>query len=179
MTITYNEGAVSGASYSGATVAVLSDNFNAYNINFANTYGKGMQALAMYASGHQMGFYGCSFTGYQDTLFAGWNYQYYSNCYISGEIDFIYGSASAWFGECTIAPTGAGVITANGRGTDDTSWFVIDSSSVEAASGVSLSGDVYLGRPWGILARVIYQRSTLGSLIEATGWTTMTTGATP
>ena len=48
-----------------------------------------------------------------------------------------------------------------------------------AASGVSLDKKVYLGRPWRVLARVIYQSSALGKVVNAAGWTTMAEGATP
>ena len=39
---------------------------------------------------------------FQDTLLADGGKQYYSNCYIAGAVDYIYGDASAWFGECTL-----------------------------------------------------------------------------
>jgi pectin methylesterase-like acyl-CoA thioesterase len=71
-----------------------------------------------------------------------------SNCYIQGAVDYIYGSASAWFGECTLASNGGGAITANSRNsTTDPSYYVIDSSTITSAPGApSLVGDVYLGR---------------------------------
>uniref|UniRef100_A0A093VIU4 Pectinesterase n=1 Tax=Talaromyces marneffei PM1 TaxID=1077442 RepID=A0A093VIU4_TALMA len=106
--------------------------------------------------------------------------QYYSNCYIEGAIDFIFGAAAAWFGECTIASNGGGAITANSRSsTTDTTWYVIDSSTITAASGYSISEKVYLGRPWRQYARVIFQTSNLTNIINAAGWTTLYTGATP
>jgi pectinesterase len=128
----------------------------------------------------KLGFYGCQFSGYQDTLYAKAGTQYYSNCMIEGAVDYIFGDASAWFGECDIVSNGAGYITANSRETsDDTAWYAIDNCNVQAASGTDLDGDVYLGRPWRVLARVIYQNSELGSLINSKGWTTMADGATP
>jgi hypothetical protein len=36
------------------------------------------------ASGERQGYYGCQFTGYQDTLYAREGIQYYSNSYIEG-----------------------------------------------------------------------------------------------
>lgn len=39
-----------------------------YNINVANTYGKGHQALALSAYNTEQGYYGCQFTGFQGTL---------------------------------------------------------------------------------------------------------------
>ncbi|KAH7076342.1 carbohydrate esterase family 8 protein [Paraphoma chrysanthemicola] len=164
-----------------STANIKSANFKVYNINFANTYGKGAQAVAVTANGNKQGFYGCSFKGYQDTLYAKSGFQYYSNCYIEGAVDYIFGNAAAWFGECTIASNGGGAITATSREVStDTTWYVIDHSTVTAASGVSgLTGKVYLGRPWRVLSRVIYQYSSLGDIINAAGWTTMAEGAMP
>lgn len=95
-------------------------------------------------------------------------------------MDYIFGDASAWFGECDIVSNGPGVITASSREeTSDTAWYAIDNSNIKAASNISLDGEVYLGRPWRVLSRVIYQNSDLGSLINSKGWTTMVDGATP
>lgn len=70
-----------------------------------------------------------------------------SNCYIEGAVDYIYGSASAWFGECTIASNGGVAITANSRNSaTDPSYYVIDSSTITSGTTTSLVGDVYLGR---------------------------------
>ncbi|KAJ5612284.1 pectinesterase A [Penicillium lagena] len=163
-----------------STVNVVAANFKMYNINVVNGYGEGAQAVALTSNADRLGFYGCQFSGYQDTLYAKAGTQYYSNCLVEGAVDYIFGDASAWFGECDIVSNGAGAITANSRETtSDTAWYCIDSSTVNAASGTSLEGEVYLGRPWRVLARVIYQNSELGSLINAKGWTTMAEGATP
>jgi pectinesterase len=95
-------------------------------------------------------------------------------------VDYIFGDASAWFGECDIVSNGAGAITANTREeTSNTAWYAIDNSNIKVAPGTSLDGKVYLGRPWRVLARVIYQDSDLGSLINSKGWTTMADGAMP
>lgn len=99
---------------------------------------------------------------------------------LTGAVDYTFGDASAWFGECDIVSNGSGAITANScEESSDTSWYAIDNSNIKAASGLDLDGDVYLGRPWRVLARVIYQNSELGSLINAKRWTTMASGATP
>lgn len=113
-----------------STMNVVSANFKAYNMNFKNTYGAGTQAVAVTANGNQQSFYGVGFYGYQDTLYAKGGAQYYSNCYIEGAVDYIFGGAAAWFGECTIASNGGGAITANSRTTADSTWYVIDHSTV-------------------------------------------------
>lgn len=84
-----------------AVMNVVSSNFRVYNMNFDNTYGAGTQAVAVTANGNQQGYYGVGFYGYQDTLYAKGGDQYYSNCYIEGAVDYIFGGAAAWFGECT------------------------------------------------------------------------------
>jgi pectinesterase len=71
----------------------------------------------------------------ESSLYAKSGYQYYSNCYIAGAADYIFGDASAWFGECTIASKAGGAITASSRETtSDTSWYVIDHSTVSPIS---------------------------------------------
>ncbi|KAF7364881.1 Pectin methyl esterase [Mycena venus] len=187
VTITHNLNAQdNGGNDACATVRATSaaTNLRIYNINIVNSFGPGKQATALSATGTRQGFYGLKVTGYQDTLLADGGgtlrYQYYSNCYIEGAVDYIYGSASAWFGECTIASNGGGAITANSRdSTTDPSYYVIDSSTITSAVTTSLVGDVYLGRPWRMYARVIFQNSVLPNLINAAGYTTLAAGATP
>ncbi|KAF4248994.1 hypothetical protein KXW98_004138 [Aspergillus fumigatus] len=163
-----------------ATVNVRSDGFKMYNINVINGYGKGAQAVTLVANADKLGFYGCSFVGYQDTLYAKAGRQYYSNCYIEGAVDYIFGDASAWFGECDLVSVGRGYITAMSRTTaDETTWYAIDHCNIYGKPGVDLTSAVYLGRPWRVLARVIFQNSQLSNIINPKGWSPMATGATP
>ncbi|KAF2174495.1 carbohydrate esterase family 8 protein [Zopfia rhizophila CBS 207.26] len=169
-----------GSLDASSTVNVVGADFSAYNINFVNTYGTAGQAVALTANGMRQGYYGCQFKSFQDTLYAKAGYQYYSNCYIEGAVDYIFGDGAAWFGECTIASSRGGYITASSRTyATDTAWYVFDHSTITAASGVSVKGAVFLGRPWRVLARVIYQYSTLTDIVHPEGWTTMAEGATP
>ncbi|KAF9007283.1 pectin methyl esterase [Hymenopellis radicata] len=172
VTITNNLNAQdNGGNDACATLRAEKDNFTLYNCNVANSYGKGKQATAVAARGSYQGFYGSSFTGYQDTLFADGGYH-----------GLHLRNAGAWFGECTLASNGGGAITANSRTTaDDPKFYVIDSSKiVQAASATSdLTSAVYLGRPWRALARVVFQRSVLPDLINPKGYTTLAADATP
>ncbi|GLB41867.1 hypothetical protein LshimejAT787_1004670 [Lyophyllum shimeji] len=73
-----------------------------------------------------------------------------------------------------------GAVTANSRNSaTDPGYYVIDSSVITSATSTSLTGKVYLGRPWRPLARVVFQRSTLPDLINVAGWTTLAANATP
>lgn len=170
--------ATAGSLDDSAVFSIRADRFRAYNVDFHNTYGAGAQAVAVSARGDLQGYYACGFYGYQDTLYARSGRQYYSNCYVEGAVDYIFGAAAAWFGECTVYSNGAGYVTANSREeAGDASWYVFDNSVVTGQSG--LTGKVYLGRPWRVLARVIYQNSELGGVVHPEGYTTMADGATP
>ena len=97
------------------TFLVHADNFSAYNITFENSSGFGKdvgQAIAVYAEGDHIIFKNCRMLGHQDTLFTGPlplkekqpggftgptqfceripGHQLYEDCYICGEIDFIF-----------------------------------------------------------------------------------------
>jgi pectinesterase len=61
----------------------------------------------------------------------------------------------------------------------ETTWYAIDHCNVYGKPGVDLAGKVYLGRPWRVLARAIYQNTELSNIINPKGWTTMAEGATP
>lgn len=159
-----------GSLDASSTANIVSANFKAYNIDWKNTYGAGTQAVAVTVNADQVGFYACGFYGYQDTLYAKFGRQYYSNCYIEGATDYAFGDASAWFGECTFASAGGGAITATSRSNaTDSHWYVIDSSTITAKAGLTLTGKVYLGRPWRAYSRVIYQNSVLTDVIAAAG----------
>jgi pectinesterase len=84
------------------TLRVKATDFKLYNVNVNNGYGKGSQAIALSAYADS-GYYGCAFTGYQDTLLSNVGYQLYSKCLIQGVTDFIFGQqAASWFESCDI-----------------------------------------------------------------------------
>jgi pectinesterase len=175
-----------------ATLRNYAANSRVYNINVKNTYGKGHQALALSAYNTEQGYYGCQFTGFQgplcslpmnehsltghaDTVLAETGYQVYGKCYIEGAIDFIFGqTGNAWFDSCDIGVLAysEGTITAQGRpASSDSGYFVINESTVSAASGEDVTeGTYYLGRPWTEYARVVFQKTTLSDVINSAGW---------
>jgi len=174
--IVHSSSLLSGAADDEATGTVQNSAANTkfYNINIKNTYGKGSQAIALAAYGTQQGYYGVGLYGYQDTLLAQIGNQVYAKCYIEGAVDFIFGQhARAWIDGSDIrVSAGGGAITANGRASStDTSYYVINKSSVDTStSSTAGSGTVYLGRPWSEYARVDFQNTVLGAIINSAGW---------
>ncbi|KAF1791741.1 Pectinesterase, Asp active site [Phytophthora cactorum] len=115
-----------------STMRFKASNVTVYNLNIANTAGNIGQAVAATVDGTDYGFYGCNFTGYQDTLYANKGRQLYAQSYISGAVDFVFGSkATAWFESCDIETVGKGCITANGRSSEDNpSYYVFNNARV-------------------------------------------------
>ncbi|CRG90995.1 Pectinesterase [Talaromyces islandicus] len=158
-----------------ATLRNYAENSKIYNINVANTYGEGQQALALSAYANNQGYYACQFLGYQDTVLAETGNQVYAKCLIEGAVDFIFGQhATAWFDRCDIRVLSAslGTITANGRSSSsDPSFYVINGSTIAAADDSSVSaGAYYLGRPWSEYARVVFQYTSMTDAINSVGW---------
>ncbi len=106
----------------------------------------------------------------QDTLYANSGRQYYYKCLIRGDVDFLFGNATAVFDQCEIQSTGKGYLTAQSR-TDDaqTTGYVLTHCKLTAAAGVP-DGMVYLGRPWRPHARIVYLNCELGPQISPAGW---------
>lgn len=157
-----------------ATVRLWTSNVKLYNLNIANTFGQAEtlgQALALSAQNTNQGFYGCSFTGYQDTIYANIGRQIYAKSFINGAVDFVFGlRASAWFEKVDIETIGTGYITANGReAANNTSIYVFNQANVRGTSGAN---STYLGRPWRQFSRVVFQRSYLSDVVRPIGWST-------
>ncbi|CAE6467307.1 unnamed protein product [Rhizoctonia solani] len=157
-----------GSNDASGTVRVLAKGVRIYNLNIANTYGKPVsqsQAIALSVQAEQFGCYGCKLTGYQDTLLANQGTQFYGKSYIEGAVDFIFGlRGSVWITGSTINTIGKGYITASGRSSADSAYYVIDKSAITG------SGKQYLGRPWRNYARVVVQNTKIGDHVVAAGW---------
>lgn len=165
-----------GSDDASGTVRVHADGVSLYNLIIQNTYGHPVvqsQAIALSLYGTTFGGYGLKITGYQDTLYSNQGTHYIAYSWIEGAVDFIFGrEASLWVTKSTINTVGSGCITASGRETDDSLYYVIDHTTVTGTSGTS---SAYLGRPWGDYARVIFQNSNLGSVINPAGWSVWST----
>ncbi len=192
------------------SVLIDTHDFTARNITFQNDAGFGYevgQALALYVDGDRCAFYDCRLIASQDTLFTGPlpateaqpggftgpkefaprinGRQYYKNCFIRGDVDFVFGCATAYFEECeffsqvrgikpesmttdTDTPVPVqGYVTAASTPEGQKYGYIIDrckfTSNCPPAS-------VYLGRPWRQFAHTVLLNCELGDHIFPTGW---------
>ncbi|KAK4285122.1 hypothetical protein QN277_001864 [Acacia crassicarpa] len=166
--------------YSTATAGIDGPNFIARDISFVNSAGplKG-QAVALRSASDLSVFYRCSIIGYQDTVMAHAQRQFYKQCYIFGTVDIIFGNAAVVFQNCVILvrrPLSgqANMITAQGR--DDpfqNTGTSLQNCIIKAAPDlkpVVNSVTTYLGRPWQEYSRVVVMKSYIDSLVSPLGW---------
>lgn len=148
---------------------IYGDGFTAENITFENTSGPVGQAVALWVAGDKASFLNCRMLGFQDTLYTygKGSRQYFYQCYITGTVDFIFGSATAFFEDCHIYCKTPGYITA--ASTPDTSkhGYVFWNCKID---GSAPPGSVYLGRPWRPHAKTVFLNCQLSEVVKAEGW---------
>jgi pectinesterase len=156
--------------YSSETFLIKADHFKANNLTFDNHAGfTAGQAVAVQASGDQLVFSNCRFTGNQDVLFMppSDSRQYYTHCYIEGTTDFIFGAATAWFEQCHIHSKKNSHITAASTPAGKLYGFVFNDCVL---TGDTTLHTVSLGRPWRPYAAVVYIHCYIGPHIKPEGW---------
>lgn len=163
------------------------------NLTVENAAGAGKevgQAIALYAEGEGIRVKNCRLIGSQDTLFTGPlpekekepggfrgpkefaprinGRQYYKNTYICGGVDFIFGSATAYFENCTLEslPEGGGYVTAGSSPKVQTYGYIFNHCRFIGSE----PNTCYLGRPWREYAKVVILNSEIGDHIKPEGW---------
>ena len=194
--LTYDDGAstlVGGAALgtqNSASFSVNAPDFSALNITFENAFGDGSQAVTVLLNADRVVFKNCRFLGNQDTIYvkgSGTPQHYFRDCYIDGNVDFIFGSSVAIFDRCVVyaksrpAP-GTSFITAANTPPGQAYGFVFRNTKIPSNTGSTL---YYLGRPWqnstGSVPptqnKVVFLKSTVGTnQIQPAGWTTWDSG---
>jgi polygalacturonase len=184
--------AATGDTFTTATVEVKGADFRAENLTFVNEFNRtheqkpqGSQALALSVWSDRAIFRNMRFIGDQDTLYAGSSdcsppghapvpctltRQYFEDCFIEGNVDFIFGNSLAVFEHCELHSNShsIGYLTAQGKQhPDEQSLFVFNRARLTADAGVA---HVWLGRPWRPRASVVFLRSEMGAHIEPAGF---------
>jgi pectinesterase len=151
-----------------ASTVIDADDFTAENVTFENSAGPVGQALAIRVEGDRVVFRNCRFLGWQDTILANRSRHYFTNCFIAGHVDFIFGGATAWFEHCHIHCLKDGYITAASTPDNQPFGFVF--------SGCRISGEerpevrTYLGRPWRNYASTIFLNTEMSGVVRPEGW---------
>src|ERR1035441_9243292 len=112
------------------STTIDADDFTAENLTFENSAGPVGQALAIRVDGDHAVFRNCRFLGWQDTILLNRGRQYFENCHIAGQTDFIFGAATAWFEKCHIQCLGNGYITAASTPVDQPFGFVFSNCKI-------------------------------------------------
>lgn len=172
-----------------ASFTVNANDFAAFNITFANTWGDGTQAVAVLVNADRAVFKNCRFLGNQDTLYikgSGTPRHYFKDCYIDGNIDFIFGSSIAVFDSTVVYPksrttSGSSYITAANTPPGQAYGYVFRDCKIPNNTGATA---YVLGRPWqnstgsSPLAnnKVVFLNTSMGTSITPAGWSTWDAG---
>jgi pectinesterase len=168
--------------FKGTGVIVQADDFSAENVTFENTSGDHGQALALRVDGDRAIFNRCRLLGWQDTAMLNNGRQYFTNCYIAGRVDFIYGSATAVFDHCEIHSKNGGYVTAANTPKEKMFGFVFLDCHLTGDSQPWLNPTnmvtnvapkkvfAELGRPWRPYASVTYLNCEMDGHIKPVGW---------
>jgi pectin methylesterase-like acyl-CoA thioesterase len=178
-----------GGTTKSASVTVSGDDFRAENLTIENSFSRtrpltqqGSQAVALKVMSDRAVFRRVRFLGYQDTLYANGKScesekgpcvparQYFVDCYIEGNVDFIFGDALAYFENCEIHSLAHPVvcITAQSRKyAEQHSGYVFDRCRLTADPGAKR---VYLGRPWRAYGTVVFLNTSMPAEIAPDGW---------
>ncbi|KAL8129534.1 hypothetical protein V2J09_018689 [Rumex salicifolius] len=165
--ISWNE---NGEIYDSPTMTVFAPDFVGRFLTIQNTHGENGKAVALRVAGDRAAFYACKIKSYRDTLLDGVGRHYYSNCYIQGAIDFIFGDATSLYEKCQLhysSGEAGGAIAAQRResGRENTGF-----SFVRCKITGEAGGKVYLGRPWRPYSRVVYALTYMSAVVIPQGW---------
>lgn len=171
--------------------------FTARNLTFENSAGPGTevgQALALYVDGDRIIFDNCRFLGNQDTLFTAplppkeiepdgflgpkqfaprtSGRHYYKDCYIEGDVDFIFGGATAYFENCELFSKNTGkeinsYVTAASTPEGQKFGYVMKNCRFTSNCPPH---SAYLGRPWREFAKTVLLDCHMDEHICPEGW---------
>ncbi|MBR1584131.1 MAG: pectin methylesterase [Clostridia bacterium] len=155
------------------------------------------QAVAVFAAGDRGVWRNCDLIAHQDTLFCGpvmanvlaemapyestaecavyspdspltHSRQYFENCFIRGDVDYIFGPYRCWFEGCTLYMNArGGWYTAANTPQDQPYGFVFHRCRL---TGECPAGTGYLGRPWRKYARTVFLHCDMDACVAPWGF---------
>ncbi|MFI9832483.1 pectinesterase family protein [Streptomyces sp. NPDC051913] len=176
-----------------ATVAVEADDFQARNLTISNDFDEAahtdiaQQAVALRTSADKVFLDGVIVSGDQDTLLVDTAAKdklgrvYLTNSYVIGNVDFIFGRATAVIDKSVITlkkrynGTSAGYVTAPSTAADRKGFLIANST----VNGDVSAASFYLGRPWHaggdttLDPQTTVRNTSLSAAIKSAPWTDM------
>jgi pectin methylesterase-like acyl-CoA thioesterase len=151
------------------TVRIDANDITLKNLTIENNAARLGQAVALHTQGDRLKFLNCRFLGNQDTVYTGMPHTrlWFSDCYIEGTTDFIFGPSTAWFEHCTIYCKINSYITAASTPQDAEFGYVFNNCTVTMAPEAEM---VYLGRPWRDYGYTLFMNCELPAQIRPEGW---------
>jgi pectinesterase len=174
-----------------ASVTIDGPGFTAANLTFANLFDEAAhpeitsrQAVAVLTRGDRASFRRVRFLANQDTLYANSSAAsviaraYFRDCYVEGDVDFIFGRGTAVFDRCRLhsldrASTPAGYVTAPSTDIGNPHGFLFQRCRFTSDAP---DASVYLGRPWhpsndpDALGQTVIRQSWIGAHIGPAAW---------
>lgn len=158
--------------------------FMAQNLTFENPHknvagSSGSQAVAVCVMEDQATFHNCRMVGYQDTFYVKNHARVYcKECYIEGNVDFIFGDAVLLCEQCTLhCNRHDSVLTAAADHTNSAFGFTFVDCKITHIKGKDFNNreftTFYLGRPWKQNARVVFIRCDEPATLNEKAWRRM------
>jgi pectinesterase len=151
------------------TLLVQANDFHLENITVENAAGPVGQAVSLHVEGDRCVFRNCRFLGCQDTVYVAGRFsrQYFSNCYVEGTTDFVFGEATTLFERCTLHAKANSFLTAASTPEGKPFGFVFLNCTITASDSTD---KVFLGRPWRSFAKVAFLHCAMGKFVKSEGW---------
>lgn len=174
-----------------ATLTVDADEVTIRGITIENSFDKRLQpkranqqALALRTRGDRILVEDCVLRARQDTAlldtpsYAAVSRVHLRRCLVEGDVDFVYGRATAVLEQCAIRSIGPGYITAPSTARENPRGFLFLGCEIVADADVP-AGSVRLGRPWhpgrkpDAIGQAWFVGCELGEHIAADAWSEM------
>ncbi|MEU7979864.1 pectinesterase family protein [Micromonospora sp. NPDC049081] len=178
-----------------ASVTIDGNDFTARHLTFANDFDEAAhdysaeQAVAVLTRADRLVFDDVRFLGNQDTLYHNSasvdavGRAYFRDCYVEGDVDFVFGRGTGVFDRCEIRSLSRGSTSNNGYVTAPSTMignpygllFTDCTLTTDSAAAQS----VHLGRPWhpsgdvNAIGQVVFRDSVLGAHVKDSPWSDM------
>jgi len=150
-------------------ISVDSDDVTVENLTIRNTTPyHGSQAEALRMAGQHCVIRNCNFYSYQDTLLLNGRI-YVANCYVEGDVDFIWGHGVIFFENCELKAVHDGFYVTS-RNPPDQFGFVFSRCKLTAAPGVKKNWLARIATDRFPGSAVAFINCQMGDHIPAAGW---------